>query len=1286
MTRLALRKKVYICGVCFGILAFLVTGSSLLLASLKFDSVPSEYVLEELNRTIGLENLRNPLANESFTLSKKISPKNVSSVPLSTLAKDCFPFNSQGWLLSGTRLETADGDFLDDVFQSFLPSNAALQGNIAPYQFALDQTICLDGSPFREGWKVSDEDNSDSIRFWTTRLIYLAIAYHQHRPAFNEYQYRKSAPSSCVVSRRDYKLSENDYECPSAKFLVFSLNEKGLGVNMKMGALMALRVAIATDRMLLLVNGLEGVGSPWQLVSCARKDFQCFFLPLSPCVPTKEELQRAPQLNANKIVRKKGNFSGYMQHERVLIFPPNHPTNEPLSFRQRLVDMCRELIGKGIIPDTPVVHKAMARLLDTTYTNRTKGTVADYELGGGILSYLMRPRPEFLQVLQKIQQSLSTQIEAESYPTMGLPIRASDKCQREAECFTFEKYVHAAQSLWLHKWPDTLQKQSMIPILITTESTSVSKDVLAFSGRNSSAPWQTLQFKFLQNTFDIQQDTGLMGIRPNKSKTLEQIMLSSLSSLRAQLSNRLLMLNCCSNFHYLMHMMAESGCGQRWDTEAICLRDHPVDDFRLLPLLSRHKSRESPSITPTMSPAADTQNMMDDPTAAIYVSDEKSTNVAINMEMTLPRCELPPKAVYEPAESVVAAAVEAQHLLPKDSIPPMVDAYKGLIDTLRSKRDLEMMRFVLLALRTSGKGKTLTYLTQEAKTKHAHLIHLIVRLNPYELNVDGATKADYALADAQLHLLMAIVSSNSVFLVPTLNSLWKSLTVKLDNAPAERTDRLHAALATLLRLVPKAKTELYPIIHANAPFRTRPAFRGLKYMPSIEAQLLELAIDRCLEIDVEIKISDGGQAAIEQEEEEDDKNDDTMGIFELEMDTPPKTKQEKLQADVTVDEMANKLDAMMFLLLQHIQRSSNLSSLFQTLLDVFECSILITHKSKFVQFLMFFVCGEDQRRQTNDDEDLNEFDHDFCYKLVEVLLDEFRSVVTRQTAACYLASFVSRAVYCDSFAVCQAVAALLRFAEAYIEAMGNQKFTAMDAREQCNSHPLFYTVAQAAFYIMCFRGREASAYYKTEASAGNPEIDIGAHRWERLCKHELNPLKYCLESVRVEFLQLAEAEQWLSDNVRQSIISQSMKVTSPKRKRKSLISTPATLERERLKGGVGGLGQGSNPLDSFFPFDPYLLRHSHDFIEPFYRHWQDSSVAILHSEEEVEDANVEGDEASQEENDEDELAADDDNEDELTSMGEDTASNHAMSYTSKVSAFGDASPRIQFELGPIGDW
>jgi hypothetical protein len=62
---------------------------------------------------------------------------------------------------------------------------------------------------------------------------------------------------------------------------------------------------------------------------------------------------------------------------------------------------------------------------------------------------------------------------------------------------------------------------------------------------------------------------------------------------------------------------------------------------------------------------------------------------------------------------------------------------------------------------------------------------------------------------------------------------------------------------------------------------------------------------------------------------------------------------------------------------------------------------------------------------------------------------------------------------------------------------------------------------------------------------------------------------------------------------------------TPARRRSTIISTAAIQEKKRLDGGVGGLGKGSNPLGSFFPFDPYLLQKSYQHIHPYYRNWED---------------------------------------------------------------------------------
>ena len=38
---------------------------------------------------------------------------------------------------------------------------------------------------------------------------------------------------------------------------------------------------------------------------------------------------------------------------------------------------------------------------------------------------------------------------------------------------------------------------------------------------------------------------------------------------------------------------------------------------------------------------------------------------------------------------------------------------------------------------------------------------------------------------------------------------------------------------------------------------------------------------------------------------------------------------------------------------------------------------------------------------------------------------------------------------------------------------------------------------------------------------------------------------------------------------------------------------------------VDDIGSGNNPLDSFFPFDPFLLQDSSKFIAPIYVNWSD---------------------------------------------------------------------------------
>jgi RNA polymerase I-specific transcription initiation factor RRN3 len=255
---------------------------------------------------------------------------------------------------------------------------------------------------------------------------------------------------------------------------------------------------------------------------------------------------------------------------------------------------------------------------------------------------------------------------------------------------------------------------------------------------------------------------------------------------------------------------------------------------------------------------------------------------------------------------------------------------------------------------------------------------------------------------------------------------------------------------------------------------------------------------------------------------------------------------------------------------------------------------------------------------------------------------------------------------------------------------------------------------------MCFRGVEAIQYYRNafehrddpDSPYADPEsVDIGPQRWRFLCSHELQPLKYCLESVRLEFLHIAEdldlfLDQGEDDELprreeskafldglwnsiskegKQETTTTKMKPnTTPARRRSTIISTAAIQEKKRLDGGVGGLGKGSNPLGSFFPFDPYLLQKSYQHIHPYYRNWEDCiPTSSLDAEEDEVDvsadmSDIEEDEVNDEQVEEEE--DDDDEEDEEEDDEEDDHSEADANTTAKQpsSTLNDESFDVDF--------
>lgn len=132
-------------------------------------------------------------------------------------------------------------------------------------------------------------------------------------------------------------------------------------------------------------------------------------------------------------------------------------------------------------------------------------------------------------------------------------------------------------------------------------------------------------------------------------------------------------------------------------------------------------------------------------------------------------------------------------------------------------------------------------------------------------------------------------------------------------------------------------------------------------------------------------------------------------------------------------------------------------------------------------------------------------------------------------------------------------------------------------------HETFFIAVQASCYILCFHGTEMAATQRLTQSLKSD--------WERVLKSPLEPLKFSLHSVRFEFCKLAKHA-----GIDTVVDSDSYRSHDSHRDTNEHVGSSETSSRMNLYSR-------SNPLDSFFPFDPCILRMLRQAVEPEYRYW-----------------------------------------------------------------------------------
>jgi hypothetical protein len=507
-----------------------------------------------------------------------------------------------------------DSDYLTQVLTQALCHEDSAFGNPPPQR---KQTNSSDQQQQYQQVELELEEE----HHWMYRLAYLGYHLHQHEPAFpemeerrrnqerlrqcptdsftrDEFHHRQSANNSSSENKRhEY---EYEYECPNTKYLVSNVHTVGMGAAFRMGAVSTFLAGIALNRTVVFINAgsknltnAKFLSTRWPTSGCRdRGDYQCYFLPLSPCVPSIQDLQQATVLSFDtkgkdhtQSVQINGAFRDKnLDRKKVVIMPGGTYLEKltddgQLQVGKRLQELIQQQIDnhKLKVPKWLLERLGNVAPLDFKPSGDQQGV--KYNHGRSILRpaallYLLRPNAKFKRNLDAVVKKASPPDFASEH-SFGMPIRASDKCRAESTCLLFEEYMELV-SQQHHKYHgsnnDTSSGSSIISdIVLSSESSNIMATRHQWQKNHSS-------FRFVVNDDDIQQGSGAP---KSYGKGAYDVMLSSIAVLKLQLLSKHLVANCCSSFHQMLMDIVKTGCGVPKSPTFHCMQELQDPKFQL---------------------------------------------------------------------------------------------------------------------------------------------------------------------------------------------------------------------------------------------------------------------------------------------------------------------------------------------------------------------------------------------------------------------------------------------------------------------------------------------------------------------------------------------------------------------------------------------------------------------------------------------------------------------------------------------------------------------------------
>uniref|UniRef100_A0AAQ4RBH4 RRN3 homolog, RNA polymerase I transcription factor n=1 Tax=Gasterosteus aculeatus aculeatus TaxID=481459 RepID=A0AAQ4RBH4_GASAC len=445
-----------------------------------------------------------------------------------------------------------------------------------------------------------------------------------------------------------------------------------------------------------------------------------------------------------------------------------------------------------------------------------------------------------------------------------------------------------------------------------------------------------------------------------------------------------------------------------------------------------------------------------------------------------------------------------------------------------------------------------THLTKD----HEQLIYTILRL-PW-------VGRSQAVVEEYMAFISSLVSAQTVYLCACIKMVVSHFTPNLPR----NFNLCHEALQLIIRYVPSTSRFLMPILTEKFPFLQKSSttlecyvhnlLRVTIYIPSIRRDVLELITSHTGSISLTER-SMWLCVCVCQDE-------DISAA-------PPSL------GTGMAHPVADRLDTLMVVLMAYIKdvchvdgflQVEKTKDLYRDLLSVFDKLILPTHASYHVQYTLFYLCSFRMG-----------FAEAFLDHLWKILQSPSQPAVLRQAAAGYLGSFLARAKFVPVLTVRSSLNLLIAWIHRYIDTQdGSDRPACCDV----SLHGPFYTACQAVFYTLIFRHR---AMLEGDMKKGLEYLQ--SLNLERVVTCQLNPLKVCLPAVTSMFAAISRVYQVVFCY---NIIERNNRHMLPV---------------VRNSAGGDSVTTNTNPLDSFFPFDPYLLKRSLKLIEPLYQVWEEEA-------------------------------------------------------------------------------